>query len=311
MVPPSAEIYGIVDNPLAGPLASAERMDLDASLSNASPHCGEVSTVYNTAKTFAEGVDTAAIGNGAEKMSVEDIATVNAYTQESPLYGGLNGALGGYGKGGWDALVYYMPYLINFLAAISPLKPLAADGKFVTLYRGVKRPASELLGNLQVGDVLTWWSITSTTTTADVLQSTDFLGIGKAGAKATAGGKKRTVFQIQSFSGINIKPFSGISNEDEVILRPGSRFVIDGITEWHYGVTEVRMHEIEPVPILIGTEAADEDAYDFPTPVVADGSMTYVDMDAYLVPSGTTPQLQTGGDEAYEMLDGYTVGIDL
>ena len=154
----------------------------------------------------------------------------------------------------------------------------------VTLFRGVKLPASLLLGDLTVGDILTWWSFTSTTTTSDVLQSTDFLGIGKAGAKATVG-KKRTVFHIKAFNGINIKPFSAISNEDEVLLRPGSQFVIDAINEWHYGVTEIQMHQVPSTVMPMDGKGADEGFYHLPAAGVAgDDVYSYTSIQAYMVP---------------------------
>jgi hypothetical protein len=115
----------------------------------------------------------------------------------------------------------------------------------------------------EVGDVLTWWAFTSATTTADVLQAEAFMGFGKAGyvnstttplysyrcaqspcfiaatlspqtkaAKAKAKQNKktnagRTVFHIKALYGISISIYSAIPNEDEVLLLPGSRFMID------------------------------------------------------------------------------------
>lgn len=156
----------------------------------------------------------------------------------------MNAALGGYGQDGRKPLEHYLPLIKLLDDAMKSIKPLTApDGGPVTLYRGVKMPASALLGGLKVGDTLTWYSFTSTTGEPDVLRSKNFLGIGKEGAAAVHG-TKRTVFHIKGFNGINIKPFSAISEEDEVLFRPGSQFVIDGINEWHYGITEVTMHQV-------------------------------------------------------------------
>lgn len=197
MVAAASELHAVVTNPLQAELDAAPDLELKDALRKAAGHCGSLKDVNKKAAEFASKLDGASIGNGAEKMNGGQVAAINAYTQETPLYGGMNGALGGYGKDGRDALVHYAPYIKLLLRGLKPLAPLKDPfGGPVTLFRGVKLPATQLLGGLKVGEVLTWWSFTSTTTTADVLQSTDFLGIGKAGAKA-AGGKKRTVFQIR------------------------------------------------------------------------------------------------------------------
>ena len=293
VVPAASEIYNVIANPLQAGLDAAETMDLESSLKKAAKHCGSLKGVYAKAAEFADKLDRTIVGHGATKMSKDAAATINVYTQETPLYGGMNGALGGYGKGGREALIHYYPYIKQLLAAMLPLEPLkGAFGEPVTLFRGVKLPVSQLLGDLKVGDTLTWWSFTSTTTTSDVLQSTDFLGIGKAGAKATVG-KKRTVFHIKAFNGVNIKPFSAISNEDEVLLRPGSQFVIDGINEWHYGVTEVQMHQVPSTVMLMDQQGADEGVYDLPAEAAGDEIYSYDPIQAYMVPG----HLQLGGGE--------------
>jgi len=53
-----------------------------------------------------------------------------------------------------------------------------------------------------------------------VLKTANFLG------EQTAG----TVFQIIAVTGINIKDYSAIPGEDEVVLPPGTQFVVDKIT---------------------------------------------------------------------------------
>ena len=115
----------------------------------------------------------------------------------------MNAALGRYGPDGRKPLKHYLLVIKLLEDALKLFRPLAApDGEPVTLYRGVKMPASALLGELKVGDTLTWYSFTRTTADPDVLRSKDFLGIGKEGAAAVQG-TKRTVL-------INTKPFSAI-----------------------------------------------------------------------------------------------------
>lgn len=284
VVPIVCELYSEINaNPLAG-LSSVATMTLKAALEMAALHCGNIAKVGTNAIAFADTFDMRAYPEG---FTLNGVAVINAYTQESPLYGGMNAALGGYGKDGRKPLRHYLPYIKLLQDSMKPLLPVkAADGAdFVTLYRGVKMPASSLLGGLGVGDTLTWWSFTSTTTTPDVLQSTDFLGIGNKGA-AAARGIKRTVFHIKAFNGINIKPFSAINGEDEVLFLPGSQFVIEGTSEWHYGITEVRLRQVPSAVMSMDDEAADAGLYDMPA-ANSDGNLQsplYDDIDDYMVP---------------------------
>lgn len=105
--------------------------------------------------------------------------------------------------------------------------------------------------------MLTWWAFTSTTESSDVLRNPHFLGFD---------GDDRTVFVLKIKSGVRIKRFSnfggdeissddeeneGISDEDEVLIKPGTQFLITDITEFPGGVTQVSL-----------TEVVDDDAVD-------------------------------------------------
>ena len=87
-----------------------------------------------------------------------------------------------------------------------------------------------------MGSIVTWFQFTSTTTDPGVLRDKNFLGEG-------AGHGERTVFQISTLSGVNLQGCT-LLKEEEILIMPGTRFVIDGFTEWDFGVTEVRMREL-------------------------------------------------------------------
>ena len=70
-----------------------------------------------------------------------------------------------------------------------------------------------------------------------MLKTANFLG------EQTAG----TVFQIIAVTGINIKDYSAIPGEDEVVLPPG--------TPWKHGVTEVRLRQILPDEAAAGADS--------------------------------------------------------
>lgn len=242
-----AELYDPVYtmNPLSG-LEETPVVSLATAVATAAAHCGGSGSTFEDAIRDAE--DAASNLDRTDPNVVlgnEDAAVVNSYTQETPLYHGLNGALGGWGEGGRDAIPHYLPYAKLLFRAVRQLTVEPS----LTLYRGVIMPASVLLGGSGVGDCITWWSFTSAARSPDVLRDENFLGIGKRGAKRG----QRTVFQIRADAGVNIQPYSAISEEDEVLLLPGARFVIDAINEWAYGVTEVQMHQVASANFSTGS----------------------------------------------------------
>lgn len=283
VAPAVCEIYSEVDaNPLVRLKEVLMPATLEIALIAAAAHCGDLGAVTAVALTFAGRFDMTFFEPVAVVTRLH-VAAINAYTQESPLYRMMNATLGGYGNDGRKRMNDYLPYVKLLDEALKLLAPPAVHGcEPVTLFRGVKMPASRLLGGLKEGDTLTWWNFTSTTTAPDVLQSTNFLGIGKKGA-AAAGGVKRTVFHIKAFNGVNIKPFSAIGDEDEVLFRPGSQFVIDGISKWHYGITEVRMHEVPSAVMPAEDYDSSGDAWVYGTP-----DEMYTPIGDYMVPGASS-----------------------
>ena len=161
---------------------------------------------------------------------------------ETAFYSRLNEELGGYGKGADHANTrHFLPIAKLLVRAFAKLPPVRTK-----LFRGVKLKHDLVLkvtdsssGTRRaagVGDEVVWFQATSCSTKPDVLKTVDFLG------EKTAG----TVLQIMSVTGVNIQPYSAVPGEDEVVLPPGCRVVLDSITDWKYGVTEVRAREVLP-----------------------------------------------------------------
>lgn len=168
---------------------------------------------------------------GAMPLTADDIAVLHMYSRDTSFYRRLNEELGGYGKGhAHGAVSDFLPIAKLLVAALAKLPPMNAK-----LFRGVKMDFKSILGSdVKVKDVKQWNQVTSCSTRSDVLKDDDFLGVGNAG----------TVFQIIAVTGRNIKPYSAIQDEDEMVLPPGSRFVIDAVTPCKDGVTEVRMRQL-------------------------------------------------------------------
>jgi serine/threonine protein kinase len=252
------EYIEIVDtnssSPLAG-LAATPLVGLREAVAVAEKHltcAGGLSAQVEEAFAFA----ISKVHSGrSQGLTVEQVAAINLYTQESPFYKGLNGALGGWGSGGQAAIHNYLLYIKIAMGALAALPQFET-----TVYRGIRGVSLEtLLKGKGIGDVLAWWAFTSTTGTSDVLRDPMFFGVG-------AEHGERVVFVMEVKSGVQVKSFSALGsileyylqpfgsndkNEDEYMLRPGAMFEIDSITSFTTGVTEVKMHEV-PNPDMVG-----------------------------------------------------------
>ena len=137
---------------------------------------------------------------GHRGMTKTKAMFVNFYTHQSPFYSKLNACLRSENR---TELIPYFCFVKAFLSALYCLPLCPGNVK-----RGVK---CDLRDQFSVGDEATWWSFTSTTAKVGVLQSEQFLG-------ATG---KRTMFDITARSLVSIKDFSGLP-EEELILLPGA-----------------------------------------------------------------------------------------
>jgi hypothetical protein len=196
-------------SPLEG-LASTPIIGLRESIAAAEKHTTcmvGLSVELESALMFA----TRKVTNGRSfGLTVDQVAAINLYTQESPFYKGLNGAFGGWGEGGGHAAVphymFYMKILVDALAAL-PKAP-------TTVYRGIRGiPLATVLQGKGVGDELVWLAPTSTTGTSDVLRDPMFFGVG-------AEHGERIVFVIEMQSGVCIKSFSALGSIIEYYLQP-------------------------------------------------------------------------------------------
>jgi hypothetical protein len=194
-------------------------------------------------------------------LTINDIATIHLYTQETPLYKKMNATLGGWSDDKSPGAVgHYLPFARLLIAAMDKLEPLTVD-----VYRGVHLPIEIALTGKIVGDILTWGAFTSTSLSPDVLRDPQFLGFG-------AKHGKRVVFIIRVRSGVKVQYFSDkgsaaeyflganpkgevakskddgnvsyAKNEEEVMLKPGTEFKIIAIVPRAFGITEVQMEEV-------------------------------------------------------------------
>lgn len=149
-----------------------------------------------------------------DQLSIDCIAALMMYTADQPkVYGDMNNRCY---KKDRSQVVPYKEYIRLVLAALKALPPYG--GKQV--FRGVKLDLREEYTNKQ-GDTVIWHGFSSTTKTMSALSSPEFCG--------TTG--PRTIFTIElsQNQAREITRYSVLANEDEVLIPPGSTFLVRAV----------------------------------------------------------------------------------
>ncbi|CAF1435057.1 unnamed protein product [Adineta steineri] len=177
--------------------------------------------------------------NLADGLTQDMSAAIYLYTMESPkLYKTLNYTLRSENR---QELKDWCSYLKLLLTALYKLKPVGKQ----TVWRGVKHDISN---DYQIGRHYTWWSFTSCTASIAVQQSTLFLGLTGP----------RTLFSIECSNGRDIKKYSAVQHEDEILLMPGLYLEVVSKLGPSSGLHIIHMrekpppHTLLPPPFIIG-----------------------------------------------------------
>lgn len=283
------EIYdALAENPLA-PLDSQPPVSFAAAINAAEVHCGTLQADVAEARAFADlngAVLSQRFGIGRDTIMI-----IYMYTKECNLYKKMNAALGNYGDevDPRSKLVHYLPFVQLLKSALAMLPKVQQ-----IVYRGVNLPHTALLNGAQVGDMIQWWGFVSTTVKPSVLRAKEFMHavVSIADGKvadvqnldsiySNVAPQKKTIFQIHVCNGAEVKPFSAVQGEDEVLLAAGSWFLITGIGMWRHGVTEVRLQQMDGATSTSRTS----------------GEFAFNSIDLYMAPD---PEVDTN----YSVLDG-------
>ncbi|CAF1470056.1 unnamed protein product [Adineta steineri] len=100
-----------------------------------------------------------------------------------------------------------------------------------TVWRGIPKDVCE---QYREGDEVTWWSITSTTSSFDVLQSPMYLGREKV----------QTIFAIETKYGKSIREHSHLQNDDEILLSPGINLKVIGSLKHADGIHIIHLRDM-------------------------------------------------------------------
>jgi hypothetical protein len=169
-----------------------------------------------------------------EVLSVDEIAAIHLYTQESPFYRLLNERLRERDRTKLKPLTLFLKLLLSGLYKLPPVSD-------INLYRWVKR---DLSGRFREGDEKTLWAVSSCTAKLKVLENDMFLG--KTG--------HRTLFHIVTTCAFNISAYSAMPKEDEYVLAPNSEVEVESVLDAGNGLVMVQLkqlpyHHLFPPPL--------------------------------------------------------------
>ena len=171
----------------------------------------------------------------ADNLTVDQSASIILYSMEweprnKCLYYALNTTLRDENR---NKLKPWFSYLKLFLTALSRL-----PSNNRPIYRGITR---DLRKDYQEGQEITWWSFSSCTQRINVLSKKQFLGSEGA----------RTLFNIESNSGKDIRKHSAFPQEHEVLLPAARQFEVVSCLPQGGGLNIVQLREIEsPIRLI-------------------------------------------------------------
>ena len=124
----------------------------------------------------------------------------------------------------------------------------------MTVWRGIPL---DLRKQYEIGKTYTWWGFSSCTESISVLELDQFLG--QEG--------KRTMFSIDCFNGKKIRQHSSIESEDEILLLPGSQFVVKSCfqpSKKDPDLFIIHLKQVEPPFVLLEPPSKDISSSEIP-----------------------------------------------
>ncbi|CAF3974333.1 unnamed protein product [Rotaria sp. Silwood1] len=169
-------------------------------------------------------------------LSIDESAAIQLYTMETLpldrcLYYNLNKTLRTANRRELEPWFTYLKLLLTALYKLPSVRR--------TVWRGIKNV--DLSGEYQEGQCYTWWNLSSCTDTLTVMQTTQFLG--------TSG--LRTLFAIECENGKEIKDYSYVRNEKEILLPPATHIEVLGKINPAPDLHIIHVRETAPPYVLI------------------------------------------------------------
>jgi hypothetical protein len=169
-------------------------------------------------------------------LTIDESAAIRLYTIEwdkphRSLYSMLNRTLK---KDNREQLRPYFKYMKLFLTALAKLPSVPQ----LTIWRGVTKNMS---ADFSPGTVVTWWAFSSCTITLTVLENNMYLG--------NTG--NRTLFSVDAINGRTIHSHSHFVTEDEILLLPGTRMIVQSQLSPAPDLHIIHLKQIIPDEVLL------------------------------------------------------------
>jgi len=174
-------------------------------------------------------------------LDLDEATSITLYTLDSDLYKLMNRALLDENRS--KKMEPFVPYLKLLLTSLSKLPAYPKT----TVCRGMKfntnKDKDKLLGTYQTllteNKALVWWNVCSTTESISVLENPLFCGPSGFRIFFTISGKNG-----KQLSGKNIRMYSEIGKEEEILFNPGCFFSIKGIMAAGNDLHIIQLEEI-------------------------------------------------------------------
>ena len=216
--------HGIL-SPIKGVLQSAALGLLEAAAATRVP---DIDADAWTARELG----AALAAEDAHGLSVDEAGALTLYTMDGELYAELNRRLRARDR---SVIKPFFPYLRLMLQARSKLPRYQG-----IVWRGVA--GVDLRAHFTRGQEIFWWAFSSCTKEVSTLTRNP-LFFGMAGV--------RTQFLIEVLAGVDIVRYSIFqdeASEAEVLLYPGTKFLVVDCTELSSELFQVHLREV-PVPV--------------------------------------------------------------
>ena len=169
-------------------------------------------------------------------LTIDESAAIRLYTMEwnqpyQSLYSILNYTLKNSDR---EHLRPYFKYLKLFLTALVKLPCVPP----LTIWRGVTK---NLSAQFPPGTSVTWWGFSSCTTELTVLENALYLG--------STG--DRTLFSVEAINGRTIRDHSHFVTEDEILLLPGTRMIVQSQFSPATNLHIIHLKQIVPEEMLL------------------------------------------------------------
>ncbi len=186
---------------------------------NLSVAAASISDSSSIASSRDRGLSLAKQGPG--KKFAELYAAILLYTGNS-IYRDLNNCL----RTDWKSVKKYWNYLRLYFEAMDSMQ-----GKSVTLYRGI---AVDLYNEYIPGKIITWWSVSSCTSSKEVAEN--FMG--------QLGGSPATFITLHTKNACDVSGLSFYPSEKESLLRPGTKLKVLNRTK-KGNTTTIEVEEVD------------------------------------------------------------------